>query len=174
MRELAFVVCTALLKSGTTAVLSGGGAATIYSQESYQSRDLDFVVCFFGTLDATPLTDLGFVLDGQTYTHPKSPFTLDFPQGPLMIGSQEVDEWGTFEENGQKLHIITATDSVLDRFVAYAHWNDTASLKHAALVALAIGDELDWNRIREWCDAEGITTKIDDLQREINRLRGRR
>ncbi|MCH7904788.1 MAG: hypothetical protein IH944_09515 [Armatimonadetes bacterium] len=173
LRELAFIVCTALDRAGATAVLTGGGAATVYSAEAYRSRDLDFVLSFGGTRPAEPLTELGFTLDGSTYIHPNSPFTLDFPPGPLTIGSDVVTEWDTLDEDNRILHIIKPTDSVLDRFVAYVHWNELASLEIAAKVALGIGDRLDWQRIERWCDAEGASDLIEDLKSLVTRLRRR-
>lgn len=173
LRELAFIVCAALDRKGTTAVLTGGGAATIYSAEAYKSRDLDFVLSFDSPRAAAPLTELGFTLDGSTYTHPNTPFTLDFPPGPLTIGSDVVTAWDTLNEDNRVLHIIKPTDSVLDRFVAYVHWNELASLEIAAKVALGIGDRLDWQRIERWCEAEGAGNLIDDLKSEMARLRGR-
>ncbi|MCH8978373.1 MAG: hypothetical protein IH945_03915 [Armatimonadetes bacterium] len=170
LRELAFIVCTALDKAGTTAVLSGGGAATIYSKEAYLSRDLDFVLSFGGTDSSQPLTDLGFTLAGQSYFHPNTPFTLDFPPGPLAVGSDLLTEWSTLEEADMILHIIKPTDSVLDRFAAYVHWQERASLEIAARVAIAVGDELDWDRIRTWCANEDATKKINDLEQQIARL----
>jgi len=172
LRELAFIVCTALDRAGTTAVLTGGGAATIYSNEAYLSHDLDFVLSFAGSDSSRPLTDLGFARDGQSYVHPNTPFTLDFPPGPLGIGSDVLSEWSTLEEAELILHIIKPTDSVLDRFAAYVHWQERASLEIAARVAYAVGSELDWDRIATWCDAEGVSNKLIDLEHEIARLTG--
>ncbi len=42
--SVAFEVCTALEAAGTTAVLTGGSAATFYAPEAYQSVDIDFVI----------------------------------------------------------------------------------------------------------------------------------
>ena len=48
LREQAFLICTAMDRSGTTCVLTGGSAATIYAPQEYQSQDMDFVVTFIG------------------------------------------------------------------------------------------------------------------------------
>lgn len=172
LRELAFIVCTVLEREGTTAVLSGGSAATIYSAEAYSSRDLDFVLTFGGSNSSKPLSDLGYKLRNHFYEHPNTTFTLDFPPGPLMIGSDVDIEWDTLHDDEERvLHIIKPTDSVLDRLVAYVHWKERASLVSAATVAVAIGDDLDWDRIESWCEHEGATAKIKDLQKEMARWR---
>ena len=41
--EVAAIVSDALERAGITATLSGGSAVTIYSNNAYLSRDLDFV-----------------------------------------------------------------------------------------------------------------------------------
>ncbi len=170
LRELAFIVCTELDRAGTKAVLTGGGAATIYSIEAYQSRDLDYVLSFDGSGSAEALKNLGFVLKGQHYEHSQTPLTLDFPPGPLMIGGDYIAKWDMLHENDLLLHIIKPTDSVLDRFAAYVHWKDRGSLHSAALVANAIGALLDWLRIETWCGTEGVTWAIPHLKEEMARL----
>jgi len=43
LEELAVLISTALENAGITAVLSGGAAVSIYSDNAYESADLDFV-----------------------------------------------------------------------------------------------------------------------------------
>jgi hypothetical protein len=43
LEQLAALVSQALEQAGITATLSGGGAVTLYSENEYQSLDLDFV-----------------------------------------------------------------------------------------------------------------------------------
>ena len=43
LEEVASIVCTALDESGISVVLSGGAAVSIYSDNEYESYDLDFV-----------------------------------------------------------------------------------------------------------------------------------
>jgi ribulose 1,5-bisphosphate carboxylase large subunit-like protein len=83
LRELAFFVCSALDAAKSIAVLSGGGAASVYAPEAYQSRDLDFILQFGGSVSAEPLEKLGFSARGGTYAHPDTEFTVEFPAGPL-------------------------------------------------------------------------------------------
>ena len=41
--ELAAIISQTLQRAGVTAVLSGGAAVSIYTENRYQSNDLDFV-----------------------------------------------------------------------------------------------------------------------------------
>lgn len=43
LEQLAALISQALEQAGITATLSGGGAVTLYSENEYQSLDLDFV-----------------------------------------------------------------------------------------------------------------------------------
>lgn len=62
--EVATIVSETLSQAGITATLSGGGAVTIYSDNAYQSHDLDFVTAAV-IADLKPvLTSIGFVHTG--------------------------------------------------------------------------------------------------------------
>jgi hypothetical protein len=170
LRDIAFIVCTELHRQGTTAVLTGGGAATIYSDAAYISRDLDFVISLSGRADEQALLTLGFSKKGTTYVHSDTRFTLDFPEGPLSIGDDHNLTWDTMHDGDMVLHIIKPTDSVLDRLAAYVHWRDKGSLESAAIVAIGISDRLDWSRIESWCRSEGASGAVQELRSEMSRL----
>ena len=117
--DVCFAVCTALWRSGTVAVLTGGSAATLYAPERYQSHDADFVIMMArdpqGT--ATALADLGFVERGGMYHHPDTRYTVEFPPGPLSIGSMIVSDYETIRRGPETLHVLSRTDVVCDRLV---------------------------------------------------------
>jgi hypothetical protein len=136
------------------------------------SRDLDFVLTFSTGQGAKAMEELGFALHNSMYVHPMTPFTVEFPPGPLAIGDDYSIKHRTLIEGDMLLHIIEPTDSVLDRFAAYVHWNDRGSLHSAALVAVALGDQLDWERIENWCASEGVTKKSSALRAAIKSLGG--
>ncbi|HEY0394086.1 MAG TPA: hypothetical protein VGD01_06280 [Candidatus Elarobacter sp.] len=122
----AFVVCTALDEVGITAVLCGGSAATYYAPAAYMSADNDFVM----TVDmprrdiSAIVAPLGFREEGRIYVNEAVAWTLDFPRGPLAIGRDVVTAWDTVRQGDRLLHVISATDSVRDRFMHYFAWND--------------------------------------------------
>ncbi|MBX7131087.1 MAG: hypothetical protein K1X67_00260 [Fimbriimonadaceae bacterium] len=161
LRELAFIVCSALHRAGTTAILSGGGAATVYAPEAYQSRDLDFIFEFWSTTDvpsAQPLLDLGFVLDGQSYAHPSTHLTVEFPTGPLAIGEELITTWDTLREGDRLLHILTATDCVRDRLAWFLFYRDFSALEQA--LAVASRHPVDLALIERWCIGSGESGKF--------------
>lgn len=100
--DVAFIVCTALDRSGIRAVLTGGSAATYWSPEVYQSRDADFVLNF-GSEERSVvevMQALGYRSNGGTWTHKRSTFTVDFPGGPLAIGHDLVKDFDRIERTG--------------------------------------------------------------------------
>lgn len=163
LRELAFLVGDALYGVGETAVLSGGGAAAIYSEGAYMSRDLDFVFAMHsvvGRVSSAPLVELGFVQRGGGYIHPDSDYTVEFPRGPLAIGEEIVTQWDTrTDDAGRILHILTPTDCVRDRLISFLHFNDYSALEQA--LAVARSQHVNLDGIQLWCAREGKPEKFD-------------
>ncbi|HEU4364375.1 MAG TPA: hypothetical protein VFT13_02810, partial [Candidatus Krumholzibacteria bacterium] len=145
LRDVAFVVCTALHRGGIEAVLTGGSAATVYAPQAYQSHDIDFIVTFHKReSDARNiLVSLGYREVRDHYEHADSELILEFPQGPLAVGGELIREWDTLHERETMLHIIKPTDSCRDRLAGFLFWNDRGSLDQAVAVARARRDDVD-------------------------------
>ncbi|MBC5810837.1 MAG: hypothetical protein GIW95_08320 [Candidatus Eremiobacteraeota bacterium] len=168
LQDVCFEVCTALTASGTTAVLTGGGAATIYAPHRYQSRDADFVITFGGDARAAAtLAVLGYKEFGGIYRHARNRFTLDFPPGPLSIGSDLVEKYNTLTKSNLHLNVLNRTDCVRDRLCAYYFWNDLSSLTTAVDVALS--GEIDRNTIVDWSRREGMAQRCTHFIERLGR-----
>ena len=162
LRELAFIVCTTLDRAGETAVLTGGSAATIYAPDAYQSKDLDFVFTFWSALSkrsAEPLIELGFSTKGSTYQHHLTPYTIDFPRGPLAVGEEQITHWDTLREGELILHILSPTDCVRDRLAWFLFGDDYSALEQALAVAGA--QPIDLEVVQRWCAREGELSKFE-------------
>ena len=163
-REVALAVCTALDKGGHTAVLTGGGAATVWAPHAYQSSDLDFVLVFKAPdLHESILTSLGYARSGDHYEHKDSELFLEFPPGPLSVGGDLISNWDTLREGKQLLHIITPTDSCRDRLAPFLFWTDRSSLDQAIAVAQAHRKRIDLDSIESWCKSEEQEAKFKDF-----------
>lgn len=94
LNDICFAVAGALHAAGMTAVLCGGSAAAFYAPQKYVSYDADFVLDEDDDLDdvARALDAIGFKREGRSriFSHPATRFTVDFPKGPLGIGSDYV------------------------------------------------------------------------------------
>lgn len=164
MPELAALVSEALAAAGIIATLSGGSAVTIYSENRYQSKDLDFVTTALLEELKPVLEPMGFVHTGSprlsVFEHPDTKWYLEFPPAPLGFGGTYIDasKCELLATPAGNVRIITATHSVMDRLIAAASWQDAPSLDQAVLVATHQADDIDWNEIDNWVLAEGIVT----------------
>lgn len=89
LETVAIAVGDALAENGIRAVLTGGACAGIYSGGLYSSQDVAFVLegrVTPSNLDAA-MASLGFSRQGNRYVHPKTPFWVEFPRGPLAVGA---------------------------------------------------------------------------------------
>ena len=167
--ELAALVSLALEASGIPATLSGGGAVSIYTQNLYQSKDLDFVSSERRDRLAEALSPLGFELasDRRHFAHPATSLYVEFPPDLLQFGNKDVShkdvpvmetEWGP-------LRVITATHSVMDRLAAYWHWNDRQSWDQAVLVARHAS--IDYEELLSYAKGGGVdVADVTRLQAE--------
>jgi hypothetical protein len=177
MTELAALVSEALEAAGIVATLSGGSAVSAYTENRYESEDLDFVTTALLEELEPVLGPLGFVHTGgprlSVFEHPATRWYLEFPPAPLSFGSTYVDVANCAVLSTPAGHgrIITPTHSVMDRLIAAASWQDAPSLQQALLVATHQSDSIDWDEIDAWVVAEGITTarEVIEFYRSIRR-----
>ncbi|MEO6912554.1 MAG: hypothetical protein ABI182_00860 [Candidatus Baltobacteraceae bacterium] len=167
--DISFGVCTALDRLETIAVLTGGSAATYYAPHRYQSRDADFVIVISADANAAgaALRDLGFNENGGIYSHPANLYTVEFPPGPLAIGTEIIQGYDTVHRNDEVLYILTRTDSVCDRLAGFYHWSDRSALRTALDVALS--GPIDIERIERWSVGERSLEKYDEFRERFAR-----
>lgn len=155
LAELAAIVSEALEKAGITATLSGGAAVSIYSDNRYESEDLDFVTAALVDELKAVLEPLGFVHTGQprlsVFDHPKTKWYLEFPPAPLSFGRTYIDpsNCALINTGFGSLRVITPTHSVMDRLIAAAAWNEPQSLEQALLVTEHCTSKIDWQALDE-------------------------
>ena len=164
--ELAAFVCSHLKKHGIHAVLSGGACVSIYTENKYQSYDLDFIenVSTKRKTLRTVLEKIGFSEKNRYFIHPDTEFYIEFPPGPLSIGDEPVKDIETREFSTGELQLISPTDCVKDRLAAYYHWNDKQSLEQAVLIAK--NHLIDLNEIHRW-------SRHEDKEAEYERIKER-
>lgn len=155
--QLAACVSQALEAEGIKATLSGGAAVTVYTDNEYQSLDLDFVTAERRNRLSAVLAPLGFTLasDLRHYTHPNTDFYLEFPPAPLAFGSRVVqhDEIPKLDTQWGPLRIVTPTLCVMDRLAAYWHWNDRQSWDQAVMVVRHA--KVDIAELKAYAEEEG-------------------
>jgi hypothetical protein len=174
LSEVAGAVSRALADAGIRAVLTGGACATLYTRGAYQSADLDFVLQSAvkqTRLDAA-LAAVGFSRRGDHYVHPRARFLVEFPRGPLAIGSDSRIQPVVYRVRRHVVLALSPTDSCRDRLAAFYFWSDRQSLKTA--VQIALRHPIDLDIVRAWSDAEGHGSEFEEFRTELQRARRRR
>ena len=166
---VAAAVGAALRRHGIAAVLTGGACACLYTRGEYSSVDVDFILSGRVTqarLDAA-MAEVGFTHEGDRYVHPSSSFFVEFPRGPLAVGSDHGVEPVEVAVGSSRTLALSATDSCRDRLAAFYHWDDRQSLSVA--VAIARRHRLDLDVIRRWSMAEGHPERFEEFLAELDR-----
>jgi len=162
--EIAAYIAEHLRHNGINVVLTGGSCVSIYTNNRYQSYDLDFIeVGSSGRKKISGiLMKLGFQEKDRYFIHPNTPFFVEFPVGPLAIGDEPVSEVAKLEFATGSLSLLSPTDCVKDRLTHYYHWKDRQCLDQAIMVAAV--SEVDLEEVYRWSRHEG-------MEEEFNRIR---
>ncbi len=160
--EIGAFVCSHLSKMGIVVVLSGGATVSLYSRNKYVSKDIDLVDVYSINRRklALAMNNLGFAEKNRYFQHPDSPYIVEFPPGPLMVGDEVVRQTHEISFETGFLKVITPTDCVKDRLAVYYHWDDRQALSQALLVVEE--NKIDIGEIEKWSRQEG---KYDDFQK---------
>lgn len=157
--EFAALVATHLQSKGISTVLTGGAVVSIYTENKYMSYDADFISLADQKIITKAMQELGFEKHGKDFTHERTDFFVEFPSGPLAIGNQLIQADTELEFNGNKLKLLSPTQSVMDRLAAYFHWNDLQCLDQA--VWIAINQRIQIGEVKKWAEGEGALDKFN-------------
>ena len=167
--ELGAFVQEHLRARGVDVVLSGGACVSIYSQNRYESMDLDMVHTSLmrpgRRLILEVMTELGFIEEGRHFRHGETDLLIEFPAGPPAVGGEPVRDIEERREATGVLKIISPTDCMKDRLAGYYHWNDMQCLDQAILVAAA--NEIDMRELARWSRAEGRLEEFSKIRMRL-------
>ena len=146
--------------------MSGGACVSIYSDNRYVSKDLDLINTRLVPRKKirNALQEIGFSESGRYFIHPDTEFFVEFPSGPLSVGSEPVTKIDEYELETGLLRIISPTDCVKDRLAGYYFWSDLQCLEQAALVANV--KDIDLTEVEQW-------SKVENKYEEFIRIRDR-
>jgi hypothetical protein len=167
--ELAAYVQGRLLEDGIVVILSGGTAASFYSNNKYISKDLDLINTNFARRIKIKsiMEKVGFREQGRYFINPATPFFVEFPDGPLSVGEEPVKVVNEFELATGTLRVISATDCVKDRLCAYYFWNDQQGLAQAILVSES--QSVDLRELNRWSKAEGKEQEFEIFKKKLGK-----
>ena len=164
--EVAAYVITRMEENNIHVTLSGGAATGFFSKNIYVSKDIDLV----NEYQINPekiravMIKIGFIEEGRHYVYPGTNIVVEFPPGPLSVGTESVKKTEKVELETGSLKIISATDCVKDRLAAFYHWNDRQCLYQARLVRKHADVDLD--EIERWSRIEGKLAEYKQFMNE--------
>lgn len=167
LKEFACLIYETLTKSGIKAVLVGGACVSIYSENRYQSSDLDFASYEELKLIEKALSKLGFKRTGRQFSHADCPYLIDFVNPPISIGHEAIHEFNTLKASTGSLCLLSPTDCVKDRLASFFYWNDAQALEQALMVAE--NHQIDLDNLKRWAKAEGFQKKLKTFLRELEK-----
>lgn len=104
------IIVSHLGNRGISVVLVGGAAVSIYTDNKYMSKDIDFISSEDHKKIASAMAELGFKSKGKDFYHPHTRFTVEFPSGPLGIGNQvPIKPEGQIKINGITVKMFSPT-----------------------------------------------------------------
>ncbi len=165
IKDLACFIYDLLKSNGIEAVLVGGACVSIYTQNRYQSYDLDFAT--FEQLKSIEnvLNKVGFKRNGRCFIHEGCPYIIDFVNPPIAIGNEPIRHFETLSTPSGSLKLLTPTDCVKDRLASFFHWNDQQGLEQALLVAR--DHNVNFKDVARWAKAEGFEEKYKFYMKQL-------
>ena len=167
--EVASLVSDHLERQGISAVLSGGAAVSIYSDNEYESGDLDFVTSADMCRLDEAMRELGFQRrSDRHFEHVECDFFVEFPPGPVMVGNEHLRVFAELSAAGGVVRMLTPTQCVKDRLAAFYHWNDRQCLDQAVMVARR--HKVDFADIESWSRDEQHAERYAEFRAQLKRL----
>lgn len=165
LKELACLIYETLKSSGIHVVLVGGACVSIYSENRYQSSDLDFVTYEELKPIEKALSKIGFKRIGRQFSRPDCPYLIDFVNPPIAVGHEAIHEFSTLKTSTGSLRLLSPTDCVKDRLASFFHWNDLQALEQSLMVAE--NHSIDLKDLKHWAKKEGFESKCNEFLKKL-------
>ncbi|NGX41620.1 MAG: hypothetical protein KR126chlam4_01463 [Candidatus Anoxychlamydiales bacterium] len=160
LEKLAAIISEKLKEHSIDSILVGGGCVSIYSQNRYQSYDLDYVTYEDKKKIKKALNELDFYEEGGCFIHKDCKYYIEFVAPPVAIGKEPIVNYEYHRTSLGTIKMLTPTDSVKDRLAAFYHWDDKQSLDQALIICKTIPQKIDIDEIKKWSKNEGHLKKF--------------
>lgn len=158
--QLAAIVTAALAKNDIQTVLVGGAVVSIYTDNEYESRDLDFISPADHKKIVKAMEELGFERQGKNFIHPETELSVEFPTGPIGIGDRvPVIPEGKIKVGQVDVILLSPTQSTMDRLAWFYFNNDRQCLDQAVMIALK--QPVSLKEIQKWSVEEKQQDKFE-------------
>lgn len=166
LQDLAGIVSEALKKNGIDTVLVGGACVTIYSENRYQSHDLDYVTYDDMRRVTKTLEQLSFIRKGKYFEREGCPWFVEFVSPPVAVGNEPIREFNLIETAWGTVKLLFPTDSVKDRLASFYYWRDRQALEQA--VEICLSQVVNIAEVKRWSIQEGQKEKLDQFMKRLN------
>ncbi|MGE0197984.1 MAG: hypothetical protein AB7N99_04885 [Simkaniaceae bacterium] len=119
LEDLAGYISEKLRQKGIDVILVGGGCVTIYSNNRYQSYDLDFVTYEDMSKVRKVLMGEGFKEKNRYFKHHKCPYIIEFVTPPVAIGKDPIHHFERIKTKLGTIKLLRLEDSVKDRLASF-------------------------------------------------------
>lgn len=165
LEELAGFVSEMLRNNGIDSILVGGACVTIYSENRYQSYDLDFVVYEDMKKVKEVLNHAGFFEKDGYFCHKDTKWIVEFVSSPVAIGREIISKFQDVKVSTGKITMLRPEDSVKDRLASFFHWNDKQGLNQA--ISICLQRKIDLKEVEEWAVQEGFEKKFQEFRDQL-------
>jgi len=169
LKDLAGFLCEELKKRGIDTVLVGGACVTMYSENRYQSYDLDYVTYEDMSKVKKALAELGFFEKHKYFQHEHCPWLVEFVSPPVAVGKEVICKFSYLKTSFGTIKCLRPIDSVKDRLAAFYHWNDKQSLDQA--IKICLEHKINFKKLEEWSINEGRFEKFQDFKARLKSTR---
>ena len=168
LEELAGFLSDELRKKGVDTILVGGACVTIYSQNRYQSYDLDFVAFEDMKKVKKALAELGFNYEGGYFSHAQCKWIVEFVSSPVAVGKEIISDFEHVKVSTGIVKMLRVEDCIKDRLSSYFHWNDRQGLEQA--IEVCLDAEVNYEEIKEWAIREGFESKCSEFLKRLSKV----
>lgn len=160
VQELLAIIYQHLTENNISAVVTGGTVVSVYTDNKYESLDIDLISPSEQKELMEVMAKIGFhptVKDSKDLAHKSTAITIEFPGRSVILGGrlEKVDHEQVVE--GVRVKMLSPTQSVQDRLEAYIAWKDIQGLEQAEWICEKQPVSLD--RIKAWSKSAGANTE---------------
>lgn len=168
LRDLAGYLSEELRKRGIDTILVGGACVTIYSENRYQSYDLDYITYVDMRRVKKALAELGFIENQKYFKHEDCQWFVEFVSPPVAIGEEPVQRFNSVKTPLGTIKLLYPIDSVKDRLASFYHWDDREGLEQALNVYAEY--TVDLKELEEWSIRERQREKFQIFKKMLKKI----
>lgn len=170
LKEFAGYISEELRKRGIETILVGGACVTIYSNNRYQSYDIDYITYEDMGKVKKALKELGFTEKQKYFLHKDCPWFIEFVSPPVAIGNEPIYIFNKVQTSLGVIKMLRPVDSVKDRLANFYHWNDKEGLDQA--INICCEQEIDLSEIEQWSRKENQLEKFQSFITRFKKIKG--